>query len=271
MRINDSSSSISILSQLRENNKKLSKTFEQLASGKRVNSAKDDPAALALASSLESSLRGIETANQGISYSQGALNTAAGGLSSTLDSLQRARELAVQSANGTLSDSDRNNLQTEYDQVLENIDSVASQTSFGGTSLLDGSFSSDVLTGADGQTQNISVESASAASLGVSTSGIATQSAAEDAIESIDSAIASVNSQLASIGASQNALEFSSNANDVAKENLAAAQSNAVDADFGQLASQLSQQKIQQAAQLAVLKAEQETKKSFYKSLLAKA
>lgn len=243
--------------------------MNQLATGKRVNSAKDDPSTLALANSLESSIRSLQAVDQGISQTQGVLDTAAGGLSSTLDSLQQLRELAVQSANGTLSDSNRENLQQQYDQTLQHIDTVSSQTSFNGQSLLDGSFSQNVSTGGDSSSTSVSIDSVSSSALGLSSTGIATQSGAQDALASIDSAISQVQSQMASIGASQNALEFSSDANAVQAENLAAAKSDAVDLNVADAVSQLQQQQIQIQAQLAAIKAKGKNDQSVAKSLFS--
>lgn len=236
--------------QMQQTNKKLSKLFGQLSSGKRVNSAQDDPSALALSSKLESSINSLKTSSQSISYAQGALNTASGGLDSQLSNLQRARELALQASNGTLSDSDRANLQQEFSQTIDAVDTTASQTSFAGNNLLDGSFTSSVVTGESGSSTSLSVNSSSASSLGVDSLDISTQAGAEDALESIDSAIAQVSSQQASIGASQNRLEFTESANAVQRENLEAAKSVAVDADLSDTLSELNKTQVLLAAQL---------------------
>lgn len=120
----------------------LSTAIARLSSGLRINSAKDDAAGLAIADRFTSQIRGLtqaaRNANDGISLAQ----TAEGSLASVTDNLQRIRELAVQSVNSTNSASDRSSLQLEVAQLQAEIDRVATQTSFNGTNLLDGSFTS---------------------------------------------------------------------------------------------------------------------------------
>lgn len=256
-----------ILRNLLNTQNKLKNNFSRLSSGRR-SSASSDPAGLAIASGLESQVRSLNRANQSIQYTQGALQTADGALSSVSSDLQRLRELAVQASNGSLSDQDRSNLQQEFDQVVSNIDQTASQTSFGDQSLLDGSFSQEVQTGSEaGQTQTVSIDSASSTALGINAEGVSTQEAAQDALSAIDSAIEEVNSSRANIGAQQNALEFRSSTNSVQSENLAAAQSQIQDVDLAAELTELSKNKLQLKAQIAALRAEKETFQSFSNEL----
>src|SRR3954451_5575001 len=149
----------------------LSTAIARLSSGLRINSAKDDAAGLAISDRFTAQIRGINqaarNANDGISLAQ----TAEGALASVTDNLQRIRELSVQSANATNSASDRASLQLEVAQLTAEIDRVATQTSFNGINLLDGSFSSKVFqVGANaGQTITVgSIASSRASALGVS-------------------------------------------------------------------------------------------------------
>jgi flagellin len=113
--------------------------MERLSTGKRINSAKDDAAGLAIASRMTSTTRGlavaVRNANDGISLAQ----TAEGALGQVTNMLQRMKELAVQSANGTLSDTDRGSLQNELSQLVSEVDNIAKTTNFNGINLLDGS------------------------------------------------------------------------------------------------------------------------------------
>ncbi len=147
----------------------LSTAIARLSSGLRINSAADDAAGLAIASRFTAQIRGTNqaarNANDGISLAQ----TAEGALASVSDNLQRIRELAVQSANATNSSSDRASLQLEVKQLQAEIDRVATQTSFNGLKLLDGSFTSqDFQVGADrGQTITVaSIASSRSSALG---------------------------------------------------------------------------------------------------------
>ncbi|HEY7776403.1 MAG TPA: hypothetical protein VIC02_07655, partial [Kineobactrum sp.] len=120
----------------------LATSLERLSSGLRINSAKDDAAGLAISERFSTQIRGlnqaIRNANDGISLSQ----TAEGALGEVSSNLQRIRELAVQSVNATNSDTDRATLDQEVQQRLQEIDRIASQTSFNGRNVLDGSFGS---------------------------------------------------------------------------------------------------------------------------------
>ena len=149
----------------------LTTAISRLSSGLRINSARDDAAGLAIADRFTSQIRGINqaarNANDGISLAQ----TAEGSLASVGDNLQRIRELSVQSANATNSASDRSSLQQEVSQLVSEINRVATQTSFNGTNLLDGTFASKVFqVGANaGQTISIgSIADARTSSLGAS-------------------------------------------------------------------------------------------------------
>ena len=158
----------------------LQTAIARLSSGLRINSAKDDAAGLAIADRFTSQIRGsnqaARNANDGISLAQ----TAEGSLASIGDNLQRIRELSVQSANATNSASDRASLQLEVTQLVSEIDRVATQTAFNGTTLLDGTFSSKVFqVGANvGQTITVgSIGSARSAALGASYSASVTGTA----------------------------------------------------------------------------------------------
>jgi len=122
----------------------LATALQRLSSGLRINSAKDDAAGLAISERFTTQIRGLNqaarNANDGISLSQ----TAEGAYGEIANNLQRIRELAVQSANATNSATDRNALQSEVSQLLQEIDRVANQTSFNGVKLIDGSFASAV-------------------------------------------------------------------------------------------------------------------------------
>ena len=147
----------------------LSTSIQRLSSGLRINSAKDDAAGLAISERFTTQIRGLDVAtrnaNDGISLAQ----TAEGAMVEISNNLQRIRELAVQSANATNSESDRKALQSEVNQLVSEIDRVARQTNFNGTKLLDGSFNGALFqVGADaGQTIAINqVTNAQSSALG---------------------------------------------------------------------------------------------------------
>ena len=170
----------------------LATSMQRLSSGLRVNSAKDDAAGLAISERMNSQVRGLNVAarnaNDGISLAQ----TAEGALGKVGDMLQRMRELAVQSSNATNNQTDRNALNAEVTALKDEIGRVAGATKFNGTSLLDGSFSSQAFqVGANaGETITVSsIANASLASLG-GTTNIATASVAASSLTGFATAIA---------------------------------------------------------------------------------
>ncbi|WP_426110098.1 flagellin [Massilia sp. PWRC2] len=138
--INTNISSLNAQRNLSASQSGLATSLQRLSTGLRINSAKDDAAGMSIASRMTSQISGntvaARNANDGISLAQ----TAEGGLNSATDLLQRMRDLAVQSANGSNSDADRASIQSEVGQLKDEIDRVAKSTSFNGLNLLDGSF-----------------------------------------------------------------------------------------------------------------------------------
>ena len=170
--INTNVSSLNAQRNLTKSQSDLSTSLQRLSSGLRINSAKDDAAGLAISSRMSSQISGINQAqrnsNDGISLAQ----TAEGALASVGDSLSRMRELAVQASNATNSASDRAALQAEVEQLVQQINTVATQSSFNGVKLLDGTFNSQTFqVGANaGETIAInSIASAKTDALGVGT------------------------------------------------------------------------------------------------------
>src|SRR5690554_3271057 len=137
--INTNVASINAQNQLNKSQSMSNQALERLSSGLRINSAKDDAAGLAISTRFDSQIRGLtvaqRNANDGISLAQ----TAEGALNEVVNNLQRIRELSVQSANATNSQTDRDALQAEVAQRLEEIDRIVEQTTFNGLNVLDGS------------------------------------------------------------------------------------------------------------------------------------
>ena len=138
--VNTNSSALNAQRNLNNNTRTLSRSFQRLSSGLRINSAKDDAAGLAISDRMTSQIMGINQAirnsNDGISLAQ----TAEGALQETTNVLQRMRELSVQSASDTNTTSDRQSIQDEMDQLISELDRIAEKTTFNNRSILDGSF-----------------------------------------------------------------------------------------------------------------------------------
>ena len=254
--------------------KQLSTAMERLSTGKRINSAKDDAAGLAISSSMTAQIRGmnqgIRNANDGISLAQ----TAEGALDEVSNMLQRMRELSVQSGNGTYSASDKQNIFAEQNALADQISSVISNTKFNGTSLFKGN-------GTAGTAQSVSVQAGANASdtvsisiddlsnnaaanklslvvdLGTTPSGMPGDSAAATpvvpTIANFDDALAQVATVRSKLGASQNRLESAVNNLTSNSTNLSDARSRIEDANFSAESTNLAKAQILAQASTAML------------------
>lgn len=140
MKISTNIASLIAQRRLATTTKAIGRALERLSSGKRINRAADDPAGLAISSRLEAQERGLARVAQNINESFGALQTADGAIEVQLNIVQRMRELAIQAANGTLSNDDRSSMNLELSQLFEEYNRIVSTSEFNGTNLLDGNF-----------------------------------------------------------------------------------------------------------------------------------
>lgn len=240
----------------------LGTSYQRLASGLRVNSARDDAAGLQIGSRLTSQINGLQqgarNANDGISLAQ----TAEGALDETTNMLQRMRVLALQSANGSNTAADREALQKEVTQLNAEITRVATSTTFGGTKILDGTYTADFQVGPDANTTICVVISTSmaASTLGVGSAvSISTASGAQAAISEIDSALKTVNGIRADLGAKQNRFSSTIRNLESVQENVSASRSRIMDTDFAAESAALARnQVLQQAASSMLSQANQQ-------------
>lgn len=252
--VNTNVASINSQRNLQNSTLALGKSFERLSSGLRVNSAADDAAGLQIGTRLESQSNGLgqaaRNANDGISLAQ----TAEGALQETTTMLQRMRVLSLQSANGSNTDSDRAALNKEFQQLVEEIDRVASTTTFGGVNLLDGTLSTAFQVGADAN-QTISMGIASSmGSIGLSANGdISTSNGAQSAIDRMDNALSRVNGVRADLGAKQNRFSSTIRNLDNINENVSASKSRIMDTDFAEESAALARNQVMQQASSTML------------------
>ena len=232
--------------------------MERLSSGKRINTAKDDAAGMAIASSMTASVRGmsvaIRNANDGISLAQ----TAEGALGEVSNMLQRVRELAVQAANGTYQSSDRDNLQTEVAALQSQISDVVTKTKFNGNTLFavaSGGTSFAIQTGVNsGDTTTISVGGLDdVAAAYATTITVSTTTSAGAAITAADAALTQVNTVRAGLGATQSRLDAAVNVLTQNVNNLSEARSRIEDTDFSVESTALAKAGILQQASTAML------------------
>jgi flagellin len=225
----------------------LATAMQRLSSGMRINSSKDDAAGLAIATRMDSQIRGqqvaIRNSNDAISFAQ----VAEGGLSKQTDALQRMRELAVQSLNGTNTSTDRTNLDAEFTQLTAEVTRLSTATKFNGTAVFGASQTFQV--GADAG-DTITTASVAAASISGSVSDVAAASAA---VTAIDAALTAANTNRATLGAIQNRFESVVSNLQVSSENQSAAKSRIMDTDFAAETANLSRGQILQQAGTAML------------------
>ncbi|WP_346209761.1 flagellin A [Aeromonas salmonicida] len=283
--INTNVSSLNAQRNLMNTNKSLDTSYTRLASGLRINSAKDDAAGLQISNRLTSQVNGLDqgnrNANDGISVAQ----TAEGAMDEVTSMLQRMRTLAQQSANGSNNTDDRTALQQEYTQLMTEIDRVAKDTTFGGQNLLSGGYVGSFQVGADaGQTITFrmttafSISGMASATKGsatvtttttgepysvaknpsgtVTTTSIGTITSAKDAqsaMANLDYMIKVVDSKRAELGAVQNRFDSTIRNQANVSENVSAARSRIRDADFATETANLTKQNILQQAASTIL------------------
>ncbi len=254
LRINTNVSAINAQRQLARSTSELNKSFERLSSGLRINRAADDAAGLAIAEGFRAQVRGTQVAQRNSQDGVSLVQTAEGALSETTNILQRVRELAVQSANGTQSDTNRAALNTEVQQLLAQVDDIALDTDFNGIRVLSAAQTVTLQSGAfTSQVLAVTVSGAKSSDLGVSTVSVSNVNQAVSTISTIDVALRSVNTQRATFGALQNRLEFTINTLAIQEENAAASESAIRDADIAQETVTFTRNQILVSAGTSVL------------------
>jgi flagellin len=254
--------SIRAATQLNHTQGNLTSSLERISSGLRVNRAADDAAGLSVASRMNSDNRSlkqaIRNANDGVSMVQ----TAEGSLNEIYNILVRMRELSVQASNETYNSTDRSQMNTEFNQLVNEISRIASVAQFNRTQVLKsnstqftiqlGIFNND-----DNKIQiNLNTIAATLKALGlatISSSGITTLANAATTITTLDKALNAVNNRRAYLGAVQNRLENALNEATNYSENLSASASQILDVDYAEESSRMTRYQIMQQAGVAAL------------------
>ena len=244
--INTNVMSLNAQHNLNKNSASLGTALQRLSSGLRVNSSIDDAAGLAVAQKMESQIRGMtvamRNASDGISFAQ----TADTALSTVSDQLQRMRELATQSLNGTLSDTERSKIDQEYSALQAEASRIQGGAKLNGQTVY-GTFNFQV--GADAA----DTISGTFTSVGVTGTNVSTSGGASTALASIDAWLGSVASNRAAIGGVQSRLTFTISYLEGARENQSAAKSRIMDADFAAETASLTRAQILQQAGTAMV------------------
>lgn len=236
-RINTNIAALNALNALREVNAKLSLHQLRLATGKRINSAGDDPAGMTFAKKLDSRARGLAVARDNIGDVQNLLSVAEGGIQQISEILLTMKEKILQAANDTIGDDERAAIESQLDDLADEIDQIVAQTTWGGVVLLDGTYkdkqfqvgeqASDTLRFSITQDHRASALQVADSDLDVSTS-----SAASAALANVNAAINTVNSSLQQIGSASSRMMIKEANISVAINNVVAAYSRIYNADM---------------------------------------
>ena len=262
--INTNVQSLVAQSAMAVNSRALGKAMEQLSTGKRINSAGDDAAGLAITNKMTAQIRGlnqaVRNANDGISL----LQTAESATQEVTNMLQRMRELAVQAANDTYSDTDRSSLQAEYDELGDEITRISDNTKWNDMNVFDTTASGAIgvsgvvyfqvgIEGTSGNTISASFISIDSTSLEISSGSVLTQASAQSALDLLDTAIATVDDFRADLGAKINRLTYAADNLTSVSENTAASRSRIMDTDYAAATTDLARTQIIQQAATAML------------------
>jgi len=254
-----------------KNERAMSSAMEQLSTGKRINSASDDAAGLAIASRMTAQIEGLGQAVRNANDAISLIQTADGALTEVTSMLQRMRQLAVQAATDTNSSDDRAALNTEFGLLRTEINRIADNTQWNGENVLDGSAGSlgalDFAVGGNANQiieitiKNFSTDGSAATTTAaasnvtddISASAITSVTFANAAITALDTAIDQVNSERATLGATVNQLQYAADNLLNVKSNAEASRSRIEDTDYAEATTELARTQIIQQAATAML------------------
>ena len=243
---------------MKTNARAMSTAMEQLSTGTRVNSAKDDAAGLAIGQNMTSQIRGLNQAVRNVNDGINMMQTAEGAMVEQSNMLQRMRELAVQAMNGTYSDTQRSYLDKEFQQLTEQIDEISRDTMWNDQPLLNGmGGTSGVFTyqagQASGQTISVTIGAMTSSGLGIDGLAIDTLSDATLSLTPISEALEAINTQRATIGAGINRMAYAADNLTNISSNQTQSRSSIMDTDYALATTQLAKTQIIQQAATAML------------------
>ncbi len=260
LRINTNVASLNSQRALGKTGLELQKTLEKLSSGERINRAGDDAAGLAISESLKAQIKGLSAAERNAEDGISLVQIAEGGLNEISNILIRLRELGVQAASDTVSNTERKFLNLEFEQLMDEIDRIANTTEFNNVQLLNGTGAVlDIQVGVrnDPLVDRLTFDAAKAdvnvSSLGLNLASVMDKISAQNSLASIDNAISEVTGIRADFGAMQARLQSTINNIQISKENLSAAKSRIRDADYAKETADLTRNNVLYSAGTSVL------------------
>ncbi len=260
LRINSNTAALNTQYQLRNNNKSIGQSMEKLSSGYRISKSADDAAGMAISENMRANIRGLKQSDRNAQDGVSLTQVAEGGLNQIANILLRLRELSIQSASDTVSDSDRGLISLEYNQMLQEVDRLANSTEYNGTKLLAGvgnKIDFQINTKNSDQVDRISFDPAqtdmSTTSLGIEHSGVSSKPLAQNTLDMIDHAIGNVSELRATFGSVQSRL-ITATENILSNiENLSAANSRIKDTDIAEESSELAKKNLMLTAGTSIL------------------
>ena len=235
----------------------VSTAMQRLSSGLRINSAADDAAGYAISAGLTAQVNGLDQAGRNVGDAISMVQTADSALNGIQNMLQRARELTVQAQNGSLQASDQTAIQSEVDQLTNEIDREIKSVAFNNKNLLNGAGTVTFQVGANGTDTlgvNFGASSLESAMGGTSWgTGTVFSVSSSATLSNIDAAITAVSAQAATLGAAQNRLQYTSDAISATEQNLSSSNSRIKDVDMASEMTTLTQQQVLQQAGTAML------------------
>ena len=240
MIINHNISALNAHRQLGANQNSVQGSLEKLSSGLRINKAADDAAGLAISEKMRNQIKGLEQASTNAQDGISLIQTAEGALNETHAILQRMGELYTQAANETLTDEDAGKIQAEVEELVAQIDDIATQTKFNTKSILDNTETLTFQVGANsGDTITLDLSDNQSAALGIDALAAldGTNATATTNLEAVQAAINTVSENRSNLGAVQNRLEHTINNLGASAENLTAAESRIRDVDYDLVAA----------------------------------
>ena len=260
MRVATNISAINAQRSLMNNDRGINRSLEKMSSGSRINKAADDAAGLAISEGLKAQIRSARQARRNANDGISLVQTAEGGLNEIGNMIVRLRELGIQAASDTVGESERGFIDTEVQQLKDEIQRVAESTKWGTTNLLDGStpvFDFQVGIFNNDFTDRISFDASSNVAttdaLGLTGLDYNSKEGAQTALEELDAAQVSVNRMRANLGALQNRLTNTVSNLGATEENLGAANSRIRDADMAEVTTELARNQILMQANTATL------------------
>jgi flagellin len=243
---------------MKTNSRAMSTAMEQLSTGTRVNSAKDDAAGLAIGQNLSSQIRGLNMAVRNLNDGINMMQTAEGAMVEQSNMLQRMRELAVQAMNGTYDVDQREYLDAEFQELKQQIGKIATDTTWNDQILLDGSVGEFVFQAGPSQDQSITVTIENmglgdGSTIAIVTASIVDVDTATAALGSIESSLQAINTQRATIGAGINRMEYAADNLTNVSSNATQSRSTIMDTDYALATTQLARTQIIQQAATAML------------------